>query len=286
MHNPIGLTARLPRFLPAVAMACALGLVVPASAFAAAPATGDITNTQAGQTAATLAAQRLTRVGHPTTAASLRVIREANGTTKTMPKGMATTTGAGADGATVSGVVLQAPSSTRALGSLSPMSGAQYWNQINNGCLSETKSQGWMYNCWSLKKMYNGYSNYDFFILTFDGTAYSNGSGMHISYVEVTKSSSSAPFTVVDWSPKSNPPGSNCHTITLSVSYILGFSMDSTQCENWAVYADPINHPGTQFSEWYLVGTVYNDARETTLVQEVETAKNARPIWNLYYDFQ
>ena len=286
MQNLLSLTTRHARFLPAAAMACTLGLFLPASTFAAAPVSGDITATAAGQTAATLAAQRLTSVGHPTTAAGLTVIREANGTIKTMPKGMATTTGVGPDGATVSGVVLKAPSAAITPSSVSPMSGAQYWNQINNGCLSETKSQGWMYNCWSLKKMYNGYANYDFFILTFDGTAYANGSGMHVSYVEVTKNSSSTPLTVVDWSLKSNPPGTNCQTITLSVSYILGFSMNSTQCENWSVYADPINHPGTQLSEWYYVGTVYNDARETTLVQEVETAKNGRPIWNLYYDFQ
>ena len=203
-----------------------------------------------------------------------------------MPKGMATTTGVGPDGTTVSGVVLKAPSAAITPGSVSPMSGAQYWNQINNGCLSETKSQGWMYNCWSLKKMYNGYADYDFFILTFDGTAYANGSGMHVSYVEVTTNSSSTPLTVVDWSLKSDPPGTDCQTITLSVSYVLGFSMNSTQSENWQVYANPINHPGTQLSESYYVGTVYNDARETTSVQEVETAKNGRPIWNLYYDFQ
>ncbi len=278
--------AKARRLLPALAIACTVGILVPASAYASAPASSDITATSAGQAPATLAAQRLTGVGHPTAASSLRVIREANGTIKTMPKGMATTTGVGPDGTTVSGVVLQAPSSTITPGAVTPMSGAQYWNQINTGCLSETKSQGWMYNCWSLKKMYNGYDDYDFFILTFDGTANANNTGMHLAYVEVTKGSSSAPFTVVDWSPKSNPPPSNCHTITLSVSYILGFSMDSTQCENWQVYADPINNPGTQYSQWFLIGTVYNEARETTLVQQVETVKNATPIWNLYYDFQ
>jgi hypothetical protein len=165
------------------------------------------------------------------------------------------------------------------------MSGAQYWNQINNGCLSETKSQGWMYNCWSLKKMFNGYSNYDFFVISFDGTASSNGRGMHTGYVELTKNSSSAKFTVVDWSPKSNYSGGICSTQSVGVSYILSWSMNTVMCENWVVYADPINHPGTQYSEWASPWTVYNDAREMTVVQEVETAKNAVPIWNLYYDF-
>jgi hypothetical protein len=143
-----------------------------------------------------------------------------------------------------------------------------------------------MYSCWSLKKMFNGYSNYDFFILTFDGTAYGNGSGIHGSYVQVARNSSSTPLTVVDWSPKSNPPVSGCRTITLSVTYILGFSVDSTTCENWYVYADPISRPGTQLTMWSSVGAVRQDARETTLVQEVQTAKNGSPVWNLYYDFQ
>ena len=108
---------------------------LPAYAASPPPAAVDITATPSGQAAATLAAQRLTSVGHPTTAASLKVIREADGTTKTMPIGMATTTGVGPSGTTVSGVVLQAPSSATTPGSVSPMSGAQYWNMINNGCL-------------------------------------------------------------------------------------------------------------------------------------------------------
>jgi hypothetical protein len=93
---------------------------------------------------------------------------------------MATTTGVGPSGTTVSGVVLQARSSATTPGSVSPMSGAQYWNQINNGCLTETKSQGSMWSCWALQKMVNdGYPNNEFFIVTFDGKTHSNGSGMH-----------------------------------------------------------------------------------------------------------
>lgn len=275
-----------------VSTALALAILAPglptyaASPQPAAASSGavDITVTTTGHAAALLAAQRLTSVGHPTDAASLMVIREADGSVTTMPKGMTRSTATRPDGTIGPSVVLQAPSPSLASAGVSPAAGAQYWNQINNGCLSETKSQGWMYNCWSLKKMFNGYSNYDFFIVSFNGTAYSNGSGMHYAYVELTKNSSSAAFTVVDWSPKSNY-SNNCSTQTIGVSYILSWSMNVTMCENWGVYADPINHPGTQYSEWYCVCTIYNDAREATVVQEVETVKNARPIWNLLYDF-
>ena len=129
-----------------------------------------------------------------------------------------------------------------------------------------------------------GPSNYDFFIVSFNGTAYSNGSGMNWAYVELAKNSSSASFTVNDWSPKSNY-NNNCATETIGVSYILSWSMNVNMCESWSVYADPINHPGTQYSIWNDVATIYNDAREATVVQEVETVKNASPIWNLNYDF-
>jgi hypothetical protein len=62
--------------------------------------------------------------------------------------------------------------------------------------------------------------------------------------------------------------------------------MNVTMCETWLVGADPINHPGTQYSEWPCpLCTIYNDAREGTVLQEVQTAKGRSPIWNLYYDF-
>ena len=107
---------------------------------------------------------------------------------------------------------------------------------------------------------------------------------MHWATVELTKNSSSAAFTVVDWSPKSNYSNS-CSTQVIGVSYILSWSMNVTMCENRTVYADPINRPGFQYSYWWDVATLSNDAREATVVQEAETVKNASPIWNLLYDF-
>ena len=239
--------------------------------------------------AAIQAAQLLTSAGHPTDAASLTVIREADGAVSTMPKGIARTTGTRPDGTTGPGIVLDARttshSPTQASAGVSPATG-QGWSQINNGCLTENKSQGSMYSCWTLQKMYNdGYPYNDFYTVTFDGTARSNGSGMHYAYVEVTKNSSSTAFTVVDWNPKSNYY-QNCNSsLSVGVSYIVSFNMNVTECDNWYVYADPGNNPGTQYSEW-LAATVYWDAREATLAQEVETAENRSPIWNLYYDFQ
>jgi hypothetical protein len=279
--------AKARRLLLALAIASSVGILVPASTYAAAPASSDITATPSGQAAATLAAQRLTSDGHPTAASSLKVIREADGTTKTMPKGMATTTGVGPSGTTVSGVVLQAPSSATTPGSVSPMSGAQYWNQINNGCLTETKSQGWMWSCWALKKMINdGYLNNDFFFVTFDGKTHSNGSGMHYAYVETTKNSSSTPLTMIDYSPAQNS-SSNCWATQITIGYILTYSWPVTECENWYAYGDPVYNPGTQYTEWVCpLCTIYNDTREPAMIQEVETRENGSPIWNLYYDFQ
>jgi hypothetical protein len=279
----------MARFIHSLILGAFIASVVAAPAAAASPGRAvDITGTPAGLQAAALAAQRLTGVGHPTDAASLTVIREADGSVSTMPKGIARTTAIRPDGTTGPAIVLDAgatsQSPTQAYAGVSPAA-AQYWNQINNGCLSEDKSQGWMYSCWSLKKMFNdGYPNNDFYIVVFDGTAHSNGSGMHTAYVELTKNSSSAAFMVTDWTPRSNYY-QNCSSQTIGVSYILSWSMSTTECDTWYVYADPIHNPGLQYSEWWAA-TVYNDAREVTVVQEVETAENASPIWNLYYDFQ
>jgi predicted Co/Zn/Cd cation transporter (cation efflux family) len=133
--------------------------------------------------------------------------------------------------------------------------------------------------------MLNAPSYGDLFLLQFDGNTRSNGSGMHVAWVQVTKNSSSSAFTVVDWSPKSNY-GGNCSTQTIGVSYIFSWSMNVTMCEWWTVYADPINRPGLQITQWSCpLCTVYNDLREETILQEVQTAKNKSPIWNLYYDF-
>jgi hypothetical protein len=77
-------------------------------AAAVSPGAVDITTTSSGHAAAVLAAQRLTSVGHPTDSASLTVIREADGSVSTMPKGMTRSTGTRPDGTTGPVVVLQA----------------------------------------------------------------------------------------------------------------------------------------------------------------------------------
>ena len=165
---------------------------------------------------------------------------------------------------------------------------SQYWSQINNGCLSSSKTQGWMYSCWTLKKMMNdGYPSNDFFIVTFDGEAYgyANGSGIGSSYVEVWKNSSSSAFTMVDWSIKQSY-SQNCAAAQIGVSYVLSFTINVTICENWTWYADPIHNNGTQWTQWTRGGyQIIGDGREATLIQQVETAQNASPIWNLAYDF-
>ena len=161
-----------------------------------------------------------------------------------MPKGMATTTGVGPDGATVSGVVLKAPSAAITPGSVSPMSGAQYWNQINNGCLSETKSQGWMYNCRSLKKMYNGYADYDFFILTFDGNCVRQWQRNARVVCRGNQELFQHPAHGRGLEPEvQTHPVPTARPLPLGVSYILGFSMNSTQSENWSSLRRPDQSP-------------------------------------------
>lgn len=275
----------MKRFACSLLLSAFVAAAMTAPVAAAPPVSAvDITATPAGQAAAALAAQRLTSVGHPTTAASLTVTREVDGSVSTMPKGMTRTIGTRHDGTTGPGVVLKAPTASQGFAGVSPMAGAQYWYLIGNGCLSLTKSQGWMYNCWQLQKMANAPSYGDFFLVSFNGTASSNGSGMHVAYVEVTKNTSGAGITVVDWSPK-QPYDNYCAVQTVGISYIVSWSMNVTMCEHWFVYGDPIYNPGTQYSEWYCFCTVYNTTRQATVLQEVQTAKNRTPIWNLYYDF-
>jgi hypothetical protein len=289
------MTVSIPRRVLMLTLACVLtvtGVGATAGVAVAAPPNGisgvDITSTSAGQAAAALAAQQLTSAGHPTTAASLTVFREQDGTLTAIPKGMKRVVGTRPDGSVGAGVVLDAsrlaPASSIQSG-ISPAD-AQYWNQINNGCFWTSKSQGWMYPCYTLGKMYNdGYNYNDFFLLRFDGLARSNGNGMHTAYVEVTRNSASSPLTMTDFAPRQNLY-LNCTQYTLSVSYVFGFSAPVTVCEDWFWYADPVNNPGLQQTQWWSMSTIYNDGRDPTLFQEVETAENARPIWNLYWDFQ
>jgi hypothetical protein len=252
----------------------------------------DVTATPVGQTAAGQAAQRLTAAGHPTVASDLVVTREVDGSISTRPKGMERVVGLRPDGTYGPSVVLdagkvQARPAKSTAGVAQPMA-AQYWSQINNGCLSLDKTQGWMYSCWTLKKMQNdGYPNNDFYIVTFDGETYgyATGSGIGSAYVEVYKNSSSAAFTMVAWSPKQNY-SQGCTTAQIGVSYVLSFTMNVEICENWTWYADPLHNNGTQWTQWTRSGwQILGDGRETTLIQQVQTAQNKSPIWNLAYDF-
>lgn len=165
-----------------------------------------------------------------------------------------------------------------------------YWQIDTAGCLPYIYvNQVKMDACVRQEKLMNdGVPTQDYWAMHAWGTVYTVGGRKATNaWVQIQKSGTSAPFTMMDKQPGSSQSGS-CQSVTLSVSAGSGFalSVSSTysRCETWNPY-----YYGTPTNPYFKntwSGDVRNGgSRQAAVSMSAYTAEWAYPVWYLTWGF-